>query len=340
MRPLAGICLLVAASAAAAAWPEHDIRLINPYPVAGPADLAGSVQVNRVLRLMQNHAAPPLTDVLAEQIRQTLAFSFGRMVVLERRPRRATLEAHRHVAQAEPDGHTLLLSGTASVVIHPRLIRSEDPPPHDGLTPVALVARMPIVLIAGADSGLRDVGQLIAAAGRDPARLHYASSGDLSLAHLAGSLFGRLGGVRLVHVAYNGGNAAVNGVLSGQVETAFVVLPAALPYLRSGRVHALGIAARERYPGLSELPTLDESGVSGFEAAVWYGLFAPVRTPREIVRKLDSAIAAGLHSDPSRQQWLTQGVQAVHLDAAEFERLLQREREKWLRVLDAIAASG
>lgn len=337
MTTIAAAFVLLAASATAA-YPDKNIRLVNPYPVAGPADIAGSVPVNRVLRLMQNHATPALTDTMAEQVRLALAYGLGRTVTLERRPRQRMLEAHRHVAQAAPDGHTLLLSGNASFVIHPRLARNGTFDPRGELAPVALVARMPMVLIASTQSGFKSIADLVEAARGHPGRLHYGSSGDYSTAHLAGELFGALAGIRLVHVAYNGGTAAVNAVLAGQVETAFVALPAALPHLHAGRLHALGIATRERFPGLPGLPTIGESDLPGVEASAWYGLFAPAHTPREVVARLDDEIAASLHTRQSRALWLAQGVQAVHVGAADFDELLHSEREKWLPVINAIGA--
>lgn len=339
LRSLGGVCMLLAVSTAGA-WPERDIRLVNPYPVSGPADLAGNVPANRVLRLMQNHAAPPITDVLIGQLQQALASGLGRAVMVERRPRQATLDAHRYVAHAAPDGHTLLLSGIASIVIQPAIRRGGAAAPHDALVPVALVAQLPVVLIAGRASRYSSVGQLLGAARDRPAHLHYGSSGDFSTAHLAGVLFSRRADVRLVHVGYNGGIAAVSAVLSGHVETAFVALPAALPYVRNGRLRALGIATTKRYPELPDVPTIIDAGIPGFEVSVWYGLFAPRHTPREIVRKIDAAMAAGLHTEESRMRWRAQGVQAGHVGGTAFEALLRRERERWLPVLDAILAAG
>lgn len=340
MRPLPAILLLIAATTAAGACAADGIRLINPYPAAGPADLAGSVPINRVLRLMQNHAAPAITDTLANQVQQALAYSLRQTVEIERRPRQATLEAHRYVAEAAADGRTLLLSGNASIVILPRLADDGSAPARGTLVPVAQIARMPVVLITGAGSGLRTMGQLIAAARTAPARLHYGSSGGYSTAHLAGVLFAQRAGIRLVHVPYNGGTAAVNAVIAGQVESAFVALPAALPYLRSGQLHALGIATRERYPQLPNLPTFSETGFPGFDAAVWYGLFVPAATPQHIVAHLDSEIDANLHGPQSRALWLGRGVQAVHVGAAAFATLLREERARWVPVIDTIAAPG
>jgi tripartite-type tricarboxylate transporter receptor subunit TctC len=335
MRSPAALCLLLA-TCAAAAHPDREIRLINPYPASGPVDLAGSVPVNRVLRLMQNHAAPALTDILAAQVRQALTYDLDRSVALERRPRQATLEAHRHVARAEPDGCTLLLSGNASIVILPRLARDAVPAAHGELRPVAMIARLPLVLISGAKSGLRSIPDLIDAARRRPARLYYGSTGDYSTAHLAGALFEQRTGIQLVHVPYNGGTAAVNAALAGQVETTFAALPAAMPHLLAGRLRALGIAAPDRYPALPGLPTIGEAGIPGFEAAVWYGIFAPARTPQRIVERLDAAISASLHSEQSRAQWLGLGVLAVHVGAADFDRLLRGERAKWSPVIGAV----
>jgi tripartite-type tricarboxylate transporter receptor subunit TctC len=318
----------------AAAYSDREILLINPYPAAGPADLAGNVAANRVLRLMQNHGAPAPTDFLARQIQHALASGLGRPVRLERRPRQRMFEAHRFVAHSTPDGHTLLLSGDAPILVEPQRAGAGTFDPAGSLTPVALIARMPVVMIMAPQSGLRRIEDFMAGAHRRPGRLHYGSSGEFSASHLAGAWFEQISGVHMTHVAYNGGAAAVNAVLSSQVESAFVVLPAALPYLRNGRVAALGIAAAERHPALPELPTFPELGLPGIEAAAWYGLFVPAGTPREVVKRIESEIASGLYTERSRGQWLNQGFQPTHIGSEDFAQMLRLERRKRAGLFD------
>lgn len=331
MRSFTTFFVLLAAltAAQAAAYPEKEIRLINPYPATGPVDIAGSVAANKVLRMVQSYSAPSLTDLLAWQIRAALSSGFDKPVSVERRARRRTIEGHQHVAQAIPDGYTLLLSGNSTMVIHPQLVRESPFNPMRDFAPVARVARMPIVLVASARFPPDSVQQFIERARSMPGRLHLGSSGDFSTAHLAGVLFNHLAGIEVEHVAFNGGAAAVNAVMAGQVETALVPLPAALPYVNSGGLRLLGIAERERFSTLPNLPTISEAGIPGFEVSAWYGLFAPAGTPRAVITQLNEHIAAELRSADTRKLLLGQGLQAAHLGAEEFSRLLRAERERW-----------
>lgn len=331
---------MLPAAAACATFPAYGVRLINPYPAAGPADIAGVLPANRVLRLMQNQAAPAVTDLLAEELRQALARELKTTVVLERRPLERMIEAHRFVGRAVPDGRTLLFSGSASITVYSQVAQNAAFDPQRDFVPVALFARMPLVLVSGVGPGAASVRALIEAGRARPGRVRFGSSGDYSTAHLAGEHFSRLAGIDLLHVGYNGGTAAASAVLAGQIEVAFVPLAAALPYFASNRLRALGIADRARDPGLPEVPTLIESGILGSEAALWYGVFAPAGTPEHVIGRLETAIAGGLHTRERHRPWPPPGLQVVHVGAAEFARLVSDEQRRWARVVDAMKNGG
>lgn len=331
------VALSASAVGAAAAYPEKEVKLVNPFPVTGPADIAGSTTVNKVLRVMQNHAAPPVTDVLAWHLRQTLSFALDKPVALERRSRWRTIEGHRYVAQAAPDGYTLLLAGNGTIIIHPQVVRDVAFQPLQDLTPVALMARMPMVLITAAGSNVRSVQQFVEQARAAPGRLHLGSSGDFTTAHLAGALFKSVTGTALEHVSYNGGAAAVRGVIAEQIEAAFVPLPAVLPYVGNARLRALGIADRERHPALPDVPTIGEAGVPGFEVSAWYGLFAPAGTPARVITHINARIAAELQSVRTRRLMVSQGLHAAHLPPDQFSELLRAENRRWAPLIDALS---
>lgn len=331
------VALSASAVGAAAAYPEKEVKLVNPFPVTGPADIAGSTTVNKVLRVMQNHAAPPVTDVLASHLRQTLSFALDKPVALERRSRWRTIEGHRYVAQAAPDGYTLLLAGNGTIIIHPQVVRDVAFQPLQDLTPVALVARMPMVLITAAGSNVRSVQQFVEQARAAPGRLHLGSSGDFTTAHLAGALFKSVTGTALEHVSYNGGAAAVRGVIAEQIEAAFVPLPAVLPYAGNARLRALGIADHERHPALMDVPTFAEAGAAGVEISAWYGIFAPAGTPRAVIAHINARIATELHSDSTRRLMASHGLHATHLSAEEFAARLQFETRRWAPLIDTLS---
>ena len=312
----------------AAAYPDRDLKLVNPYPATGPADITGDGVGNRVARMMQSMSPASLTDALAWGIGNTLSAELGRRVVIERRARVRTVEGHRQVAHAAPDGHTLLLSGDAAFLLHPQTARDLAFDPARDLVPVAQVARMPIVLIASRKLGVTNTGEFIAAARAAPGQIHIGSAGGLSTTHLAAELLMERAGIRLVRVAFNGGNSAVDNVMSGQIEAAFVPLPAALPYLQSARLRVIGIAERKRDPALPHVPALAET-LPGFEAGHWYGVFAPAGTPRPLVFLLSEKLASGVATSTIGELLAGRGLRLTYLAAAEFSANLAIERARW-----------
>jgi tripartite-type tricarboxylate transporter receptor subunit TctC len=337
-KTIAALFVLLSASAAAGAYSGKEIELVNAYPATGPAEIAGSIPANKVLRAMQNHAAPPVTDVLARNLRQALSFVLDAPVTLERRSRRQGIEGHRYVARAAPDGHTLLLAGSDTVIIHPRVVRETRFDPRRELVPVALLARMPMVLIAASGSSVTSVPQFLERARSAPGRLHLGSSGEFTTAHLAAVLFTTVTGTALEHVSFNGGAAAARGVIAEQIEAAFVPLPAVLPYAANPRLRPWAVADRERHPALKDVPTLGEAGVPGAEVSAWYGVFAPAATPRRVVSRINAGIAVELQSAQMQRLLLSQGLRAAHLSPDEFLELIHADDRRWAPLIDKIIA--
>lgn len=332
------ITLLLAACAGwlpAPGLAEKPIVIINPYPPSGPAELAGSSATNKALKIMQTFAAPSVTDVLAERVGQSMGVALDRIVTIERRSRGRSIVGARYVAESAPDGHTLLLSSSVKMVTYPRLY----PLPYDPLRdfiPVAPVARMPVVVIAPAGGAVHSLRGLIEAAQGAPGKFNYGSAGDFTSSHLAAELFKTKTGTRLVHVNYNGGMEAVNGVAKGQVHVAFVPLPAVLPFASSDRFRLLAIADAARHEVLPTVPTVAEHGLPDFEAATWFGIFAPRGTPGGVVAQLNEAIAKGLRSQQSMRLLFSQGLQGRHLSSTQFARLIHAEHAKWRPVINAL----
>lgn len=337
-RFVPGALLALACSAAGAAYPEREIRLVNPFPPTGPTEIAGSIATSKLLRVIQVYGAPSLTDALAWRASRVLNSGLAQPVTVDRRARGRGIMAHRHVAGAPADGYTLLVSDIASLAIHPQ--RSGEPgfDPRRDLTPVALIAQMPMVLAVGAKSPAHTVAELIAAARGAPRRINFGSAGDFTAAHLALESLRRAANIEFVHVAYNGGVGAVNALISNQIEQAFVPLPAALPHARSGAVRLIALAAAERFDGIPGLPTFTEAGLPGLEAATWYGIFAPAGTPGAVVARLNAELVAGFNAESGRRQLLSQGLVPARLTAGEFAAALGRERERLAPLITALIA--
>jgi tripartite-type tricarboxylate transporter receptor subunit TctC len=340
--PLFRLPLLIAfAAATGAGWlpahgqPDNPIVIINSYPPIGPAEIAGSASINKILKIMQNFAAPSITDVMALRAGDALGITLDRIVAVERRSRERSLQAARHVVNAAPDGHTLLFSSSIEMVTNPRLFKLSYVPLRD-LVPVAVVARMPVVVISAASGGFDSVQAYVAAARANPGKLNYGSSGDFRTGHLAGELFSGRAGIVAVHVPFNGGNEAVSGVLKGQLAVAFVPLPSVLPALPGGKIRVLGIADAARHETLPHVPTVEETGVRGFEAASWYGIFAPAGTPVVLVAQFNDGIVTGLRMLRAEQLLLSHGLQVQNHTAGEFGELMRAEHRKWGPVIDGL----
>jgi tripartite-type tricarboxylate transporter receptor subunit TctC len=329
MRTAARILLALAACSAAAAraTPEAPIVLVNSYPAGGPAELAGSAATNKMLKILHGFAAPSITDVLAERAGAAVSGAFEQAVRVQRRAQGRSIVGTRQVADAPPDGRTLLFTSSVRLVTHPRLYRLPYVPLRD-LVPVAALARMPVVVVAG-PRGPATLGDFLAAARAAPGALNYGSAGDFRTSHLAGELLRRRAAIEIVHVSYNGGNEALNGLLTGQVEVAFVPLPSVLPVLGSGRFRVLAIADPKRLETLPDVPAVSELGLGEFEAAKWFGLFAPAGTPAHVVEALNAAIVEAFTRTSSARLLQAYGLQAQHLTAAEFEERLRAEQRKW-----------
>lgn len=329
------LSLPFAGAVPALADPFKPIVVINTYPPNGPDDVVGRTATNKMLRLMTTFAAPAFTDVLAARAGSAMGLSLDRIVNVERRSYARGVPGIRYVVAARPDGDTLLFSNSLDLVTQPRLQRLPYAPQRD-LTPVGAVARMPIVMIARTSTGPASVRAFLEMARAAPGKLDYASSGDYRSGHLAGELFVARTGLSVVHVSYNGGNDAVNGVIKGQVPVAFVPLPSVLPAIPGGKIRVLGIADRARHETLPQVPTISEAGVSGFEAAGWFGIYAPAGTSPAVVESLNRGMVTGLRTLQTERLLLAQGLQARYPSAAEFGQLMKADLKKWEAVLDGL----
>jgi tripartite-type tricarboxylate transporter receptor subunit TctC len=304
-------------------YPEKPITLVLPYPVTGSAEIAGAPAINKVLRAMQSHAVPPITDILASQLQLEVPSVLGQPLVLERRPRARSLEGMRNVAHAIPDGYRLLLSGSDNWPLYSRLTTNK------ALMPAALFVRMPVALIAHDRFAADSVHELVRLARSRPGQLNFGTAGEFSIGHLTGELFKTAAGIDIVHVSFNGGTAALNALAKRQIDIAFVALAAALPYMGNGKLKLLGLADRERYPTLPQAPLIADSGLKGFEVRGWFGVFVPQGTPQDVIARISDGVAAAADSQPTQQILLAQGLLSMHLPAAEFSALVRAEGKLW-----------
>ena len=312
------------------------IELVNSYSAAGPRDISGSIPANKVLRAMQNHAVPPVTDALGRRLQQALAYSLDTPVDLVRRARESGREARRYVAASAPDGRTLLIAGSDMIVGQPLIGRDNRYEPARNLAPVSQLARMPMVLIAAVD--IPSVKDLIEAARVSPSRTHLGSTGGNTTAHLAGALLERATKANFDHVPFNGAHSAVRAVIRDEVRAAFIPLPAVLPYIANVRLKALAITDVERHPAVPHVPTMAQAGIAGVEVSGWYGLFAPAATPLDIIERIQDVIESEQRS-PGFVHWLAQhGLSPAHGAHRRFADLIRGDGRRWRLYVEMPAA--
>jgi tripartite-type tricarboxylate transporter receptor subunit TctC len=253
-------------SAQAQSWPSRPVRLVVPYPPGGPVDVSA--------RLL----ATPLQAAL------------GQPVLVENKPGAGGNIGAEFVAKSAPDGYTLVMGAIATHAINPSLYPSI---PYDALKDfrhVALVVQVPNVLIVNTDLPAKSVKELVALARERPGRLDFASGSTGSTGHLAGELFKQMTGTYMVHIPYKGAPPAVADLMAGRVHLMFDNLASALPNVKAGKVRGLAVTTLKRSSFLPELPTLDESGLKGFDMTTWWGVMAPGKTPQAVVERLSAEI--------------------------------------------------
>ena len=300
---------LAAVAVHAQDYPNRPVRMIVPYPPAGGTDI-----VARIL-------AEPLSVVL------------GQPIMVENRGGAAGTIGTDLVAKAAPDGYTILFT-LSSHTINPKLY---DKLPFDverDFVAISLAAMIPQILVANPSLPVTNVIELIARAKAQPGKLNFASVGTGSPGHIAGELFKLKTGVDMVHVPYKGGGPAVTDTLGGQVQLLFVSMPAALQYVKAGRLRALAVTSDKRSNTAPEIPTIRESGVDCVVDS-WYGALAPAKTPPEIVAKLQAAFVKVLQMSEVKEKLFLQGAEATPSTSAEFEQLIRAELKQWEYVIRA-----
>ena len=337
MHYVAAFILICLSAVSAAAYPERPVVLILPFPGTGSTDIAGIPRISKLARIMQNVSAPSLTDNMVQDIQQSLAAALGQPVNVLRRVRGKTNMGARYVAQSAPDGYTLLFADAPTITVFPVL---NPKPPVDTATelvPVGMFARMPIALIAATDHPPETVREIVDRARRLPGSINYGSAGEGSTSHLTGELLAAMTGAPIVHVNYNGSLPALNAVLTGQVELAFVPLPAVLPYLPGGKVRIVAMASSMRHPAVAGIATIAESGVAGFDASGWFGLFAPARTPSAVISLLNYDLNRALGEEFLQRALTMQGMLPAPGTSEEFRAQVEADRARWGAILKTVA---
>ena len=314
-RLLALMLGMAAATAGAQEYPSRSSRLIVPFTPGGGTDIMG------------RHLARKLGEL------------YGQPVVVDNRPGAGTVIGSELLAKSAPDGYTLILqinALAANQALYPKL-------PYDTLkdfTPVVLVASTPNVLVVHPSLPVKSVREFVALARARPGEIAYASSGVGGAAYLATEMLKLKTGIQMIHVPYKGTAPALNSIISGETQVMIAALPGTIAFIQAGRVRALGVTGAQRAAATPEIPTMMEAGIRGYEFSTWYGLFAPGGTPRDIVAKLNAAVAKILGQPDFRAQLAREGLDPAGGTPESFDIYFRAEVEKLGAVIRASGAKA
>jgi tripartite-type tricarboxylate transporter receptor subunit TctC len=307
---------LAAGAASVALLPR--IAVAQPYP-------------SRPVRLVAAFPAGGTSDIISRLVGKWLSERLGQPVVVENRPGAGANIGTEAVVRAPPDGYTLLMVTTSNTV-SPSLYERLNYNFIRDISPVATVARVPIVMEVNPSFPVKTVPEFIAYAKARSGKINMASGGNGGSGHMSGELFMMMTGVNLVHVPYRGAAPALADLLGGQVDVMFDQMTSSIGYIRAGQLRALGVATAARVEMLPEVPAVCES-VPGYEASSWYGIGAPRKTPVEIVERLNREINAALADHKLRARLADLGAEPLSLAPNEFEKFVIAETEKWGKVV-------
>jgi len=312
---LAFACTLAGAAVHAqqSAYPTRPVRLILPFPPGGSTDLLGRT----------------LSEKLAGELRQP--------VVAENRPGAGGNVGAEVAARAAPDGYTIVLCAP-SLAISPSLYPKLNYDPLRDLAPIALVATIPNLFVVHPSVPARSLAELAQYARDNPGKLNFGTGGAGTSNQLAADMFRMLTRTNIVQVPYKGAENAMLAVLAGQVHMVVIGPPASATHVKSGKLRALAVLGKERYPGLPEVPTAAESGMPEFEVDTWYGVLAPAGVPREIVARLNAELTKIMQSPDMRERLAGMGIEPLTSTPAEFGDFIKTEAAKWANVVKAAGA--
>ena len=304
------------------------------FAAAAAAQDPGQAYPSGPLRIVVPFQAGGSTDMVARTMAQKLRDRFNQPAVVENRAGANGTIGAALVAKSPPDGHTMLLV-QSGFVSNPILFKNLPYDQARDLAPVSSLASGPMVLVVNPSLTAKSVKELIEFARSHPGELNFGSPGTGSLSDLCAELFDVMAGVKMTHVPYKGSGGALADVLAGRVPVYYMNLMLALPYLKDGRLRALGVTTSQRSPITPEIPTIDEAGLPGYEMSTWYGLFVQGATPRGVIARLQQEVAHILNQPDVKERIAADGMTVVASTPGQFAQFLERESAKYARIIEA-----
>ena len=293
-------------------YPARTIRIIVPFGAGGPADVGARV----------------LGNALQESLKQPF--------VIENRPGAGAVIGTQEAAKSVPDGYTLLMMSNTQTA-NESLVPQRKYELMRDLLPIAPINTSDLVIVVHPSVAAKTLKEFIALAKSQPGKLNYASSGQGTPYHMAGELFKTMAGIDLVHVPYRNSSEARNGVIGGQVQMMIDAVTTMAPNVNQGQVRALATTGKTRSSVLPDVPTVEEAGLSGYEATIWLGLMAPTGTPKPIIDRLNTAINAAIKRPEIVKLWADQGAAPMSMTSEEFDKFLRGDIVKWAEVVKQFA---
>lgn len=308
---LAGFAVLAVTSSTAFSqtYPVRPIRMIVPFPAGGGSDTMGRV------------------------VGQKLGAPLGQQIVVENRPGAGGSIGAEMVAKAAPDGYTLLLGSTSEIAQYPNVNPKIAYNPQRDFAPISLVGNVPLVLVAHPSLPAKTVKELVALAKSRPGEINFSSAGNGSTTHLAVELLILTTGIRMAHVPYKGSAPAVTDLVAGNVQIGIPTMPAALPFVKAGRLKALAVSTAKRSPAMPHVPSMQEAGVDRYDTALWTGILAPSGTPNAVLLRLHNEIAKLIRLPDVEEALAKQGAEPASSTPEQFSTYIKSEFAKWAKVV-------
>ena len=311
LRQAAALCMAAtsAAAIAQAAYPNKPVRIIVPYPAGGTTDIIARIAANQ----------------LTERLKQSF--------IVENKAGASGAIGSQAVAQAAPDGYTLVMATASSHGINSALQKSL---PYDAVkdfAPITVVANTPNIIVANPSVPVKSLQELIALAKAQPGKINFGSTSAGGSPHMSAELLKMMAGIDMTHVPYKGAAPMLTDLIGGQVQIGFDNLPSTIGFVKSGKVRPLAVTTAKRWPGAPDIPTVAESGVPGYEVSGWFGLLAPAGTPKDVLNKIQSTIADAVKSPEVAKQLNDLGAEPVANKPEVFAQEIKDDVEKWRKVV-------
>jgi tripartite-type tricarboxylate transporter receptor subunit TctC len=309
------------------------ITLIVSIILTSGMSMAAGSYPSKAMQIIVGFSAGGGVDSVARIVAQKLTESLGQPVLVDNRPGASGMIGMDLVANAAPDGYTLMLGTQTVLVVAPILQRRTSFDPIKLFSAVTLIGSTPLILVTNPAIPAKSVKELVALAKAKPGDLNFGSGGVGTTPHMAGELFASMAGIKIIHVAYKGEAPALTDIMGGHLHMMFSNVSASLPYIKAGKLKGLAVSSMERVVAAPDIPTIHESGIPGFEAQTWFGLLAPATTPPDIVKRLNTDILQALTKPDVKDRLAALGLTIVGSTPEKFSGYIKSEFTKWAKVI-------